>query len=83
MEDVYKRQVVICIDYETIAKVAPIFYGLILILLVGVLFTEPINGATSWFNIGAFSIQPSEFAKIFVIIMFAFVITKIQQRGRD
>lgn len=75
--------VVICIDYETIAKISPIFYGIILILLVGVLFTEPVNGATSWFNLGPFSIQPSEFAKIFVIIMFAFVITKIQRNGKD
>ena len=47
------------------------------------LFTEPVNGATSWFNLGPFSIQPSEFAKIFVIIMFAFVITKIQRNGKD
>ncbi len=75
--------IVICIDYETIAKITPVLYGLILILLVGVLFTEPLNGATSWFTIGGFSIQPSEFAKIFTIIMFAFVIIKIQQRGRD
>lgn len=75
--------VVICIDYETIAKISPIFYGIILILLVGVLFTEPINGATSWFDIGPFLLQPSEFAKIFVIIMFAFVITKIQKKGKD
>ena len=40
----------VIIDYETIAKISPIFYGVIIILLVGVLFTEPINGATSWFS---------------------------------
>lgn len=74
---------VICIDYEVIAKISPIFYGIFLILLVAVLFTTAVNGATSWFEIGAFSFQPSEFAKIFVILTFAHVITKIQERGRN
>lgn len=74
---------VIWIDYEWIAKISPIIYGIVLILLVAVLFTESINGASSWFNLGAFSIQPSEFAKIFTVIVFALVITKIQTRGRD
>jgi len=75
--------VVICIDYELIAKVSPFLYVIFLILLIAVLFTESINGATSWFNIGPFSIQPSEFAKIFVIITFALAITKVQERGRN
>lgn len=74
--------VIIFIDYEIVAKVSPIFYGIFLILLIAVLFTESINGATSWFNIGPFSFQPSEFAKIFVILLFALVITKIQERGK-
>ncbi len=74
--------VIILLDYEIVAKAAPVFYGIILILLIGVLFTEPVNGASSWFNIGPFSFQPSEFAKIFVILMFASVITKIQERGK-
>ncbi len=74
---------VICINYEVIAKISPIFYGIFLILLVAVLFTESVNGATSWFEIGIFSFQPSEFAKIFVILLYSLVITKIQERGRD
>ena len=74
---------VTCINYEVIAKISPIFYGIFLVLLVGVLFTESVNGATSWFNLGAFSFQPSEFAKIFVILLFSLVITKIQERGRN
>ncbi len=74
---------VICIDYEVIVKISPIFYGIFLILLVAVLFTESVNGATSWFNIGSFSFQPSEFAKIFVILTFAYTVVKIQERGRD
>lgn len=74
---------VVCIDYEVIAKISPIFYGIFLILLFAVLFTQAVNGASSWFNIGSFSFQPSEFAKIFMILTTSLVITKIQKKGRD
>lgn len=73
----------ICIDYELIVKISPIAYGLILISLIAVLFTEPINGATSWFIIGSFSLQPAEFAKIFVMLTLALVISKVQEKGKD
>lgn len=75
--------IVIWVDYEFIAKISPIFYGLSIILLIGVLFTEPINGATSWYSIGPFTFQPSEFAKIAVILFTSTVIVKIQKNGRN
>lgn len=75
--------VIIFIDYNFIAKLSPILYGIIIVLLIGVLFTEPINGATSWFNIGPASIQPAEFAKIICILMLAVVMKKIQKNGKD
>ena len=70
------------IDYETLTKISPIFYGGFIVLLVAVLFTTPVNGATSWFDIGFFSFQPGEFAKVFVILFLAYAITKIQQRNK-
>ena len=72
--------IVMLINYETLVKLSPIFYGIFIILLIAVMFTKPINGATSWFNIGSFSFQPSEFAKIAVILFLAFIISKIQER---
>ena len=75
--------IVMLINYETLVKLSPIFYGIFIVLLIGVLFTAPINGASSWFNIGAFSFQPSEFAKIVLILFITFIISKIQERYKE
>lgn len=73
----------VVIDYELIIKASPIAYFINLVLLVAVLFTKPINGATSWFVIGSFSLQPAEFAKVFVILCFSFAICKVQEKERS
>lgn len=75
--------IVVLINYEFLAKISPIIYGASLLLLVAVLFTEPINGATSWFSIGPFTMQPSEFAKIAIVLFLAQVIVKLQKRDKD
>lgn len=72
--------IVMLINYESLVKLSPIFYGIFILLLIAVLFTKPVNGATSWFDIGNFSFQPSEFAKIVVILFLAFIISKIQEK---
>ena len=75
--------VVTLIDYELLVKISPFIYGLFIILLIAVLFTTPVNGASSWFDIGFFSFQPGEFAKVFVILFLIFKIKKIQERNRQ
>lgn len=72
--------IVMLINYELLVRLSPIFYGIFILLLIAVLFTKPINGATSWFEIGSFSFQPSEFAKIAVILFLTFIISKIQEK---
>lgn len=52
-------------------------------MLILVLFTEPINGATSWFSIGDFAFQPSEFAKIAVILFLSFSMSKLREKGKE
>lgn len=69
------------IDYDTIAKVSPVLYGIIILALIAVLFTEPISGATSWFTFGSFSIQPSEFAKVIIVIFMALVMSRMKKKG--
>ena len=74
--------ILMILDYEFLAKVSPILYGIFLILLVAVFFTEPINGATSWFILGPVSLQPAELAKVFVIIFIAYVLNLLCKKGR-
>lgn len=75
--------VVIFIDYNLIARISPILYGLALTALVAVLFTEPIHGASSWFKISdTLRIQPSEFAKIIIIIFLAYILVQFQKNNK-
>jgi len=76
--------IVMLIDYNTIAKFAGVFYGVFVVLLIGVLFTEPVNGATSWYEITeTLKFQPSELAKIFVIMFIATVLVRLQRDNKN
>jgi cell division protein FtsW len=59
-------------------KVIGIFgLGLTILLLIAVLFFgSNTKGATRWLSIGGFTLQPSEFAKTFFIILNAFILQK-------
>ncbi|KWX80785.1 stage V sporulation protein E [Paenibacillus riograndensis] len=61
---------------------APIFM-ITLVLLLFVAFAERINGAKSWLNIGGLGIQPTELAKISIILYLAALISKKGERLRD
>lgn len=67
---------VLLFDYNLIGNFTYIFYVIGLILLVGVLFTPPINNATSWYNLGFFSFQPAELMKLITIITLAKYLSK-------
>lgn len=74
--------IIVSIDYSTIVNASKILYGIMIVLLIGVMFTKPINGATSWYNIGTVSFQPSEFAKICVILSLSNAIVRIQKNNK-
>lgn len=70
-------------DYKVLVKFSPMLYMIFIIALVGVLFTKPINGARSWFKLGeSLAIQPSELAKIVVIMFMSFILYKLQLKGK-
>jgi len=57
---------------SVIPSSAYISYAFILLLLVSVLLIgSATNGAKSWFSIGGFKLQPSEFAKLATALMIA------------
>ena len=56
-----------------------IFYILSILSFLGLFFFgQKISGATSWYFIGGFSIQPSEFAKITTSLLVASTLSSIQ-----
>ena len=59
------------IDGQFIKNISYIVYIIVLLLLITVLFMEPIKGARSWFQLGGFSIQPSELAKLSCTLVIA------------
>jgi len=73
---------ILFVDYNIIVRFSPYLYGFSIILLIGVLFTPAVNGATSWFNIGFFAFQPAELAKVFVIMFLSYVIVEIQKKSK-
>lgn len=62
------------IDYHIYEKFSYILIGLSVVLLIVVLFMEPLNNARRWINLGFTTFQPSEVAKFAVIVLFAHLI---------
>jgi cell division protein FtsW len=54
--------------------------GLVALLLVGVLFSAPVNGSRRWFSIGPLGVQPSELAKLAAIVFTAAVLERRMHR---
>ena len=66
-------------------KITPYLYLFNIILLLGLLFVAPtINGSKCWYVIeGIGSFQPSEFMKISLILMEAYIIDKFKSKHQN
>jgi len=72
------------IDYRFWLRVAPYLYGISLILLISTLILSPsIKGAKRWIYIGDFSFQPSELAKLALILELARFIGYKKSRWKE
>ena len=64
-------------DYRIWRHVAVLGYLTAILLSVAVLFIgDEINGSKRWLSLGPFSFQPSEYAKVAVILFLAHMVTK-------
>lgn len=63
---------ILIIDWKFFYSLTYLFYGIIILLLIIVLFNGvATGGATSWFKMGTFKFQPSEFAKFATALALA------------
>lgn len=60
----FLAMLILILDYKFFSTFSYVFYGITLLLLIGVLFVgRLVGGNQAWFEIGSFRLQPSEFAK--------------------
>jgi rod shape determining protein RodA len=74
------------IDYRQLRVLAPVVYGLALLALLAVLtpIGSRVNGAKGWIDLpGGFQIEPSEYAKIALILMTAMLFSELREGSRD
>lgn len=70
--------VILIIDAKFYSAIAFPVYWLTILLLVAVIFLAPeIKGSRSWFHIGPFSLQPSEFAKFATALALSRYLTSV------
>ncbi|TYR81208.1 rod shape-determining protein RodA [Priestia megaterium] len=75
------------LDSDQLQKLSWVFYAfgnfLLLFLIVAPeSIAREINGAKSWFTLPGFSLQPSEFVKVFLIIVLSNIIVKHNEKYR-
>ena len=66
-----------CVDYHTLSRWAMVAYWASVLMLAVVLFFGTVRfGARRWFDLGFFSLQPSEFAKLAFILAQAHFLSR-------
>jgi len=73
---------VVCIGYKKLLAYSTYFVWISAILLIVARFSRPINGAYRWINLpgGIGNIQPSELAKLSLIMFLAYYLSKYQRQ---
>lgn len=75
---------ILSIEAKFYERFSSIIYLVSLLSLIGLfVFGKNVNGATSWYAIGSFSIQPSEFAKAATALALAKYLSDIQTNIKE
>ena len=73
----FSMYLVSCMDYRRLQNYAWIGYGIALMLSTAVLFVgREYNGSKRWLALGPLSFQPSEYAKLAVIVLLAAIVSR-------
>lgn len=73
----FSMYMVSCIDYRRLQNYAWIGYGIALMLSTAVLFVgREYNGSKRWLALGPLSFQPSEYAKLAVVVLLAAIVSR-------
>jgi cell division protein FtsW len=71
------------VHYTKLRKlVLPLFAAIVGLLVAVLVFGDRQYGAKSWINLGPFNLQPTEFAKIGIVLYLANLITKKEDKFR-
>jgi cell division protein FtsW len=73
------------VDYRTYRNEPFIWclLAVVVLLLIAVLFSAPVNGTRRWFGIGGLGIQPSELAKVACVFFTALMLERRMHRIDD
>lgn len=76
--------VIITLNTKIYYKTYKLILGTVILLLIWVrFFTKGVRGVHAWINIAGFTIQPSEFAKLAVVIFMAIYYEKYYKQCKD
>lgn len=71
--------IILLINCKFFEQFATLGYFVSMLLLLGLfLFGKTVSGATSWYNIGGISLQPSELSKVTTALVIASLLSKFQ-----
>jgi len=77
--------VIMRVDYRHYREPAFIWscVAVVAVALIAVLFRAPVNGARRWFGIGGIGVQPSEFAKLALVLFLADLMSRRMDKVND
>ena len=70
-------------DYCKLREWTWILYGVMIVLLVGLFFVPSIQNVHRWYRLGSFTFQPSEYAKLIVVVALSWFLEKNGDKARS